>query len=161
MEGVMNLEFRLWHKQEQRYGSRLDLDEHRIDYDFNGGIVNLEFAIKHPEYFLVEQWTGEVDSNGNKIFDGDIIKRVTSQGPDSTDKLRTEYFSGNEATYAVSWSNYSDGEYVDEVKCWMLGEYNSLSELMYEQTFKFKKWIHTYQIIGNINENPDLLNDRK
>lgn len=84
----MNFDFRVFHLQEKQFGVRADLDDHRIDYSFAGGYVDLAFAIKHPEYYVVQQWIGLVDNNGKRIFEGDVVFR-------HGEKQIVEYFSGD------------------------------------------------------------------
>ncbi len=125
----MNLEFRIWHNQEKQYGVRADLSEDRMDFEFNGGYVDLGFALKHPEYYLVEQWTGLVDKHGVKIFENDILQEA---------RFRDENF----VVY------YTKGSFVLKTK--KNKEFHILSgnpEL--------------FELIGNHNQNPELLNDRK
>lgn len=122
----MNLEFRIYSKTEKTYGQRADLSEDRMDWEFGGGYVTLDFALKHPEHYIVEQWTGLVDKNGVKIFLGDLVVESRFKDTVFTVEYKTNGFC------LLSKSN----RYF-----WVLGQNKE-----------------DFEIIGNVNQNPELLN---
>lgn len=89
---------------------------------------------------ILMQFTGLKDKNGVEIYEGDIIKVIfNNKAWDEIDR--------------VKWGIYSDDEYVSNVECWMVGDYPiSDSGGLWGAGF------HEYEIIGNIYENPEVLN---
>lgn len=96
------------------------------------------FEPYHKEIKLM-QYTGLKDKNGKEIYEGDIVKIKTGV-------LRGKgMFSQGE----VLWAGYDDGEYVDNVECWLVNGVEPLSDSGADKI----------EVIGNIYENPISSNE--
>ena len=84
--------------------------------------------------------TGYKDTNGRNVYDGDIIK--------CRDRC------GNEKVDEVIWGSYSDGEFVNNVECWLLREMEVPLSDHEAETIGHNSF--TIERIGNIYENPEL-----
>ena len=98
--------------------------------------------------FALMQYTGLLDNNGKEIYEGDIVKR-------EWDWTRYEalYLSGKEdhviSINVVTWMN--------ESACWGLtakGNSGTIFTTLYTRN-------HPNEVIGNIYENPELLEEKK
>ena len=90
------------------------------------GVEALQHSCVYPE--TVGQFTGLLDKNGKKIFEGDVV-----EGPD---------FTPEDDGYGVVY--YKDGSF------WVEG--NSLTG-----TFSENYWSHSLEVIDNIHDNQELL----
>lgn len=84
----------------------------------------------------VGQFTGLLDKNGNKIFEGDIVRRFNSK---EQEVMR----------YAVKW-NTDCCMFVLMSEYTYLGEYDSDFTVFYGEDL---------EVVGNIHDNPELLKD--
>ena len=92
-----------------------------------------EVWLKGDEYNLV-QYTGLKDKNGKEIYENDILK--------VTDPYREDI-----SQHIVKWDN-GDSSFI--INCPLGdGDYSSLGQFLYED--------YEFEIIGNICENPELL----
>lgn len=94
------------------------------------------------EMIELMQYTGLKDKNGKEIYEGDIVKLI----PLNSERLKELGRKWYEHL-KVEWGAYSDGEYVTNVETWMI-DINPLSEELLDETV---------EVIGNIYENPELL----
>lgn len=112
------------------YGSHTSLDAMIIDRPYtasDGDIAAIGFWTVDPA--TVGQCTGLTDKNGVKIFEGDIIRGEGS-------KAKTDNF-------VVRWSEPCCGFSAGEGK----RTWPNLNQAT----------INGYEVIGNINDNPELL----
>ena len=93
--------------------------------DSNGGLIPMQF-------------TGLKDKNGQEIYEGDVCEIIYN----NRGKISQEITP-------VLWGSYNDGEYVDNVECWMVGWY-PLSDIITNPAYSI-------EVIGNIYKNPELL----
>ena len=81
----------------------------------------------------VGQYTGLTDKNGKKIFEGDIVKFHTETYTSESDTIgKIEYFNG---TFGIS---YKYGKHFLEF-------------------INMSMYVRWYEVIGNIHDNPELL----
>ncbi len=96
-----------------------------------GSVKTFDFVYVRPE--TVGQFTGLIDKNGNKIFEGDILSNKTAMS------MYSEY-----------------GEKYTVKYCDDLGKFECDYQFGIERYLKIG-----CEVIGNIHDNPDLLSDKK
>ena len=105
----------------------------QYDSDFGWeGILESEFEYQTDPEPLVELYTGLKDKNGKEIYEGDIVEYTTC-------------YYGNEKRHrkVIEWEEWDSDDFGEPHN---LG-YFDLSEGM--------------EVIGNIHENPELLENKK
>lgn len=133
-------------------GKRVDNDEwvcgylYRLSERLNPFIMFINSNAESHEVILetVGQFTGLCDKNGNKIFEGDILETAGPDGADYQDVVHFGHFNDDD-----NHGNEYIGFYVKS------GNYTtSLLEMPLGK--------HNYcYVIGNIYDNPELLEDIK
>ena len=118
-----------YYKQELFYGDKEEAhiiitSKETLDNDFA-----LESHIVIPE--TVGQYTGKMDKNGTKIFEGDVIA-----------------YDNNRYSYIVRW---------DEERCGFYAKMREFDDYDYLGNF----WSKFSEVIGNIHDNPELLGDEQ
>ena len=121
----MTPEFRAWYTpfKDSNFGQTMK-------YGRAGTILN--FAEMSPDKYVVEQYTGLKDVNGNKIFEGDIVK-TDQHGYNQPDSYVLKEFIQNVCVFRSA--QVTDGS------------------TMFEEATNG----HDLTVIGNIHENPELL----
>lgn len=136
------IKFRAWDTKELRW-----LDQEN-PHDFiimpeDGGVVELGSSYGVPTVSLrksaiLMQYTGLKDKNGVEIYEGDIMR-----GDDNYEPEIYGEFNVHQVRF---------GEMVDTRYGWYLEDYRAA---MSRSTFE------EFEVIGNIYENPELLNGNK
>ena len=152
--------FRAWDKEEKDMVSYGPRNDKRFDYrdwcvrtdGFFGWVSNDGYIQNGEREFILMQCTGLKDKNGKFIYEGDILKyeypAVTYVAPVYFGKYEQDG-SGGEYGPTECLGFYVD--LLHEEK----GDWNKLSSLL-----EFHE-DGGCEIIGNIHENPELLNDKK
>lgn len=100
------------------------------------GLMNYKAELERPDMYRVMQFTGLKDKNGKEIFEGDIVRWICKTVP-----------TNNENIYHIGKVVFISGHFrVDAQKYYL--SYLQCSDL------------ETGEVIGNICENPELLNDK-
>lgn len=126
---MRKIKFRAWDKKWKEW---LNPKEHVI-YACNGdvGEVNDDELVEDIVHdTVVEQFTGLHDKNGKEIYEGDIVKVVGLFGFEFTGQVVYDRFGFNLKDFWCSGFDDPDLAFSEE---------------------------HDWQVIGNIHENPELL----
>ena len=124
---------RAWDTEEGRYASDED-----IRFDTGGSCDNVyDLVVVDDQFYIYEQCTGLRDKNGKLIYEGDIL----AISPDSQPwDCYTVFWQDDECQFQAVAYDGSDA-YV-----------KVLNELLEKDDM---------EIIGNIHENPELLEDKQ
>lgn len=111
----------------------------------DGVVVNDSFEVFEVIPETVEQFTGLTDKNGKKIFDGDIISAITLD-------------TGNEQTAVVCFGNFIDENNGEEYIGFYI-EFDGIKTTAAQLAMKECK--NRIEVIGNVYDNPELLDEGK
>lgn len=128
---MREIKFRVWSEKWKKW---LNQEEHVI-YADNGdvGEVNdCELVEFIVHDTLVEQYTGLHDKNGKLVYEGDIV--ICSEG----------------CPHQVIWVEEIGGTFIGGMPAWYLSGLRD-----------GYAWTGTERLIGNIHENPELLEKNK
>ncbi|EAE1828898.1 hypothetical protein ARV02_02605 [Listeria monocytogenes] len=126
------IEFRAWDKEVKE----MDYNPSVIEI-WQNKPINEQFRLESEEKLVWMQYTGLKDKNGKKIFEGDIV--AFSEDDFHVFNSQVEYFS-------------EDGYPAFDIK--VPSDYYFDSNVFSEVSMS---GLHEIEVIGNIHENPDLL----
>lgn len=127
--------FRAWDKSFQKYCENVIVSTINGEITVYGRLVNGNTALIPSTHVVLEQCTGLKDKNGRLIYEGDIVKRIAKYDEEESFVL-----------LQVAWNN-KNGRYITTDKKY--------------DTFTFSMFYYSYEVVGNIHENPELLEKKK
>jgi uncharacterized phage protein (TIGR01671 family) len=133
---MRNIKFRVWDKTQSFYLPHFDIGR------WIGHDVRLEWVFEDAR-FEFQQLTGILDENSREIFEGDIVRytRKTHEHGDSETHVAAVMYDEETAAWGVGRSVVWD-LFVDFVN------------------LNGRKPKSNVEVLGNIFENPNLLNER-
>lgn len=141
---MRELKFRAWDKDLKRYFYDIAVYPNNVAaiqrHNIESMMLEAEYGATHwtelDENAVIEQYTGLKDKNGKEIYEGDIIQEEIDFNSKMTDGV---------FTYVVEWDS--------DTLCYGLrGNDNSIHDELWEVNT-------SVEVIGNIHENPELLED--
>ena len=160
------IKFRAWDNEKKIWLDKADFCIYKsgaqeveiggTEYLHNGSSYNpLKFVendlggLYYNRNLIIQQYTGLNDSEGNEIYEGDIVINTTSD---------EEYCS----PAVIVWGKYEFVGFSLAYKCNKLEDYHAplihkINGVDLVEEFSLSK-MGTYQIVGNASENPELLN---
>lgn len=130
---MREIKFRAWDKVNRKWA---DHNQLLNEIKVNASVLSPSFLTIYDERFDVMQYTGLQDKTGRDIFDGDIVNVYGSiiSGPNHNKKIIF--------TDVCKWKD-DECKYIFKIR---------------ERDFGCEhSWGNDYEIIGNIYENPELL----
>ena len=125
--------------------------------EFDNIIAFIEVAFYKVDPKTVGQFTGLTDKNGVKIFEGDVFEFPDEIFESFDTSCGTEYNSWETENRGVVGYNEDYGRY-DFVQ-YKYGN-NTVEADMHENKYiEFADFVSQLEVIGNIHDNPELLDD--
>lgn len=136
--------FRAWDRYEEVMTNQEGIYFGAMDHD--GMLESLILCLE--ERYELMQSTGLKDKNGVEIFEGDVVRSFSN-----INRVSDPYLTTIEPEYGYKVVIYSDGAFVlsDDGKREYSGVLNHYSGAMTKD----------FEVVGNIYENPDLLEEVK
>lgn len=133
---MRELKFRIWDNDKNEWLAESD-DDALTYYGFHliGEVMTVQSPRKWIVNGVVEQYTGLNDKNDREIYEGDIVRI------DSMDELRVGYVDLVNDQYCIVCGEDDEG-------------YKIVAEFYY-----YSKPEENCEVIGNIHENPELLEE--
>jgi uncharacterized phage protein (TIGR01671 family) len=125
--------FRVWDKLAERMIYPHNDNQQHFIIDLNGRFHNLQNGSGGDDY-VIQQYTGLNDSNDDPIYEGDILKNHYDVGNNIIGQVLYESDHGG---YIFQWKRKGRGQDYKNLNC----------DVAFESV-----------IVGNIFENPELLN---
>ena len=125
--------FRVWDKLAKRMIYPHNDNQQHFIIDLNGQFHNLQNGSGGDDY-VIQQYTGLTDSNDDPIYEGDILKNHYDVGNNIIGQVLYESDHGG---YIFQWKRKGRGQDYKNLNC----------DVAFESV-----------IVGNIFENPELLN---
>jgi uncharacterized phage protein (TIGR01671 family) len=114
-----------------------------------------------PEYWVdpktVGQFTGLLDKNGKKIFEGDIFKFKDEAWASCYTSCGTEYDSWEVENYGVVGFSEDLGRF--DFVGYKFNENSVEADLHENNKIEFADFVGELEVIGNIHDNPELLEE--
>ena len=133
---MRKIKFRMWDPDKKVFTDCID------PFTFD-----IKITLESIEDSLISQFTGLLDKNGKEVYEGDIVKGVYwgNFGESEDVIFEVSFFEG---MFCYRKESYT----IDGVQKYSL---ISLSEFNWEYGFK-EPWCHL-EVMGNIYENPEVL----
>ena len=125
--------FRVWDKLAERMIYPHNDNQQHFIIDLNGRFHNLQNGSGGDDY-VIQQYTGLNDSNDDSIYEGDILKNHYDVGNNIIGQVLYESDHGG---YIFQWKRRGQDYKITNLNC----------DVAFESA-----------IVGNILENPELLN---
>ncbi len=138
---MKEIKFRAWDKEKKRFLSKFGISAH-------GRVTQYGTSISHHSEIELMQFTGLLDKNGKEIFEGDIVRCHQF----------TQELGENLGVYEGEKETVCVVTYIEENTCFGFVEINSEDRGYIEPALCSDEGI---EIIGNIHENPELLNKKE
>lgn len=124
-------------------------------YLANKDYINTGEAERLVDYNTVGQFTGLFDKCGNEIYEGDIFKFADEVWSSCETSCGTEYDSADIENYGVVGYCEDSGRF-DFVK-YKYNENTIEANLHENHDMEFAEFVSELEIVGNIHDNPELL----